>query len=382
MNGHSRRRRWVWLCAGVLVFAVCVAIPVRRRQLVQDRVVAAAKSRPASASKSAPAAKRDFQRTLTSAQVAERVALLDVVGDAEGRRNLGLLLDIANDHFDARRYEAAEVVADAIVAIAPNNRDAKGLKEDAARAGINCGSYESLYRKRRERSRSGEEEFEEQPFDEDRGNPHVHLGRATWKRLLQWARNPLRAEPPLPGDVYQPRKVHEDEEIVAIQGKLETCKIDLDFIDSSLYDIVDFIQEFAKINIVIDARVRKDGIPDRKISFASRDHLLKDVLRDLLDQYGLAWTFENRVLLITTVLLAEGKPVLQVHDVHDLLEGGKWSPEALEAQIKDSIETTSWIEREGEVSIALTKNRMLLVVHTPKVQGRIRALLEALRLQK
>ena len=161
---------------------------------------------------------------------------------------------------------------------------------------------------------------------------------------------------------------------------------------------------------MISAEVRREGIPDKKISFAVKDLVLKHVLRLLLQQYDLGYTFENRVLLITQPQMAEGKPVLEVHDVRDLLgkipdfpgpslelavgeEGSDptttfvppedeetiVSAEQLETLIKQNISPQSWTEREGEVSIALTGNQQLLVVHTPKVQEEIRQFLGNLR---
>ncbi len=90
------------------------------------------------------------------------------------------------------------------------------------------------------------------------------------------------------------------EEVAAreLVRKLDEVFIDLDFTDSTLYDIVDYIQEFARINIVISAEVRKAGIPDRKIDFHATSECIGKTLRRLCDDYGLTWKVENYVLLI------------------------------------------------------------------------------------
>lgn len=80
--------------------------------------------------------------------------------------------------------------------------------------------------------------------------------------------------------------------------KLDEVFLDLDFTDSTLYDIVDYIQEFAKINVVISAEVRRAGIPDRKIDFHAASESIGKTLRRVCDAYGLTWTISNRVLLI------------------------------------------------------------------------------------
>ncbi|MEK7469607.1 MAG: hypothetical protein AAB074_19715 [Planctomycetota bacterium] len=90
----------------------------------------------------------------------------------------------------------------------------------------------------------------------------------------------------------------EEAEERALARKLDGVFLDLDFSDSTLYDIVDYIQEFARINIVISAEVRKAGIPDRKIDFHAASEPIGTTLRRLCDRYGLAWRLANRVLLI------------------------------------------------------------------------------------
>lgn len=311
------------------------------------------------------------------------------------------LMEIALNHFDNRRFEKAELVCDEILHLVPKFRPAQELKEDAGRASINK-AYEQFLELRRERFKAQREDMleSEVPYAENR---KVRFPTEDeWRRIVERSASLSLNKGPA---------VKEDDEVLAIKSKLETTKIDLDFTDSTLYDIVDFIQEFAKINIVIAAEVRKEGIPDKKISFAVKDLVLKHVLRLLLQQYDLGYTFENRVLLITQPKLAEGKPVLEVHDVRDLLgkipdfpgpsleltagEGDTGGPsttfvapdteesvvsaEQLENLIKQNISPQSWTEREGEVSIALTGNQQLLVVHTPKVQEEVRAFLSNLR---
>ncbi|GEM_PF-3595108 len=90
-----------------------------------------------------------------------------------------------------------------------------------------------------------------------------------------------------------------DEDVAAIQRVLDTTKIDLDFTDASLEDIIGFIREYAKINIEIDQKVREQGWAEKKITFQMREAVLRNVLNLLLRQYGLGYVFDHRVLLIT-----------------------------------------------------------------------------------
>ncbi|NUN47479.1 MAG: hypothetical protein HUU15_01450 [Candidatus Brocadiae bacterium] len=319
---------------------------------------------------------------------------------ARTKERIKELMGIALEHFDNKRYAKSERVCDEILSLVPKFRPARDLKEDAGRAAINH-SYERFLEMRRERWKMMREDAFEAEIPYSEQEKVRFPNEAEWKKVVDRSRNLSLNEGP---------SVKEDDEVLAIKNKLETTKIDLDFNDATLTDIVDFIQEFARINIVIAAEVRREGIPDKKISFQVKDLVLKHVLRLLLQQYDLGYTFENRVLLITQPQLAEGKPVIEVHDVRDLLgkipdfagpslelavgesgsdpttmftppdtEESVVSAEQLETLIKQNISPQSWTEREGEVSIAMTGNQQLLVVHTPKVQEEIRGFLSNLR---
>ncbi len=83
-----------------------------------------------------------------------------------------------------------------------------------------------------------------------------------------------------------------------MQRVLENTRIDLDFTDASLEDIIGFLREFSRINIEIDQKVREDGTAEKKITFQLRDMPLKSTLKLLLDQYELTYELVNHVLLI------------------------------------------------------------------------------------
>ncbi len=90
----------------------------------------------------------------------------------------------------------------------------------------------------------------------------------------------------------------DDPDVAAIVRVLDNTKIDLDFTDASLEDIIGFIREYAKINIEIDQKVREEGLAEKKITFKMRDAILRNVLDLLLRQYALEYTFDHKVFLI------------------------------------------------------------------------------------
>ncbi|MDQ7779603.1 MAG: hypothetical protein RDV41_07820 [Planctomycetota bacterium] len=342
----------------------------------------------------------DAARRQTQLDAAEAIARTE-----EDRRkmalaeHISLLLKRAIAHFDSREYSQAETLAGEILKIAPNMREAQELKRDALQA-RHVRGYADHLKLRRERWLDVANSMKETlvPYAEDALVRYPD--KIYWDRVLERAKTS--------GGLTQEEA--EDPEVIAVQNTLETSPIDLDFADASLHDIVDFIREYAKINIEISQEVRREGTADKKISFQVKGLVLKSVLRLLLMHYGLDYTFEGKLVLITTPELAAGKPQLQVHDVRDLLRtltdfpgpdlelkstsdagGGMGTAfssdeppppaitgDQLKKLITDSIDPQSWTER-SDVSCELSSNGQLLVVHTPQVQQQVRKFLDKLR---
>ncbi len=299
-------------------------------------------------------------------------------------------------NMDEKHYKKSEELADEILAIDPKFVMAKDLKEDSMRA-RHRKAYRDFLREKIERWKRSIEDMDESliPYDEGRLVRYPDVQR--WQEKSQ--RETI-------GQLEESEIV--DPVVLGIQNKLETLKIDLDFTDANLFDILDFIREFAKINIDIASEVKSEGTADKTITFQMKGLPLKNVLKLLLRQYGLDYSFENQILMVTKPELAQGQPVLEVHDVRDLLrtipdfpgpdiqitlgddtsvsaafteseQKSAITAEALQDLIKQNISPQSWEERQDTVSIALTGNGQLLVVHTPSVQQEIRKFLSSLR---
>jgi tetratricopeptide (TPR) repeat protein len=67
-----------------------------------------------------------------------------------------------------------------------------------------------------------------------------------------------------------------EDEAAEVTLKLASTKLDLDFTDATLYDIVDFVREFAKVNILIDPGVSERA--EKRISFNVRNLALDKAL--------------------------------------------------------------------------------------------------------
>ncbi|MCE9582497.1 MAG: hypothetical protein K8T20_08400 [Planctomycetes bacterium] len=183
----------------------------------------------------------------------------------------------------------------------------------------------------------------------------------------------------------------EEPECAQIREKLMTATLDFDFTESSLYDQVDFIQEFAKVNIVIAADVRKSGIPDLKASVRMDGATAGEVLKKLLETWGLTSRFQNRVLLICA---PSGSPAYGAEciDVADVLSGlhtdegaadpaGEEDPAALRTAqlvrlVKKDVAPSTWTLAGVECFV---RGGQLIVAHVPAAREEVRACIEKMR---
>jgi len=112
----------------------------------------------------------------------------------------------------------------------------------------------------------------------------------------------------------------EDPDILAIERKLDTMKIDLAFEETKLQEILDFIRDFSGLNIHIDGAVLANIDPSKTLNFKLKDATLRNVLKLLLNQVGLDYRItEEKVVLITDPKSAGGGNVLELHDIRDIL---------------------------------------------------------------
>ena len=132
---------------------------------------------------------------------------------------------------------------------------------------------------------------------------------------------PARAEETPPADLASAEAASKaDSSKQAIQARLQNLKIDLDFTDSPLADVIDFIRDFAQINIVVDPRVYEAATdPDIKVSVKVHDLPLRLALKLLLESRRLAMTYRDGVLMILPPAEAAKEVVMKIYDVRDLL---------------------------------------------------------------
>ncbi|MEW6027100.1 MAG: hypothetical protein AB1599_07395, partial [Planctomycetota bacterium] len=211
--------------------------------------------------------------------------------------------------FEQKRFEEAERLARTILELAPQFKHAEELKKEAIRARHYTVSAKYV-QLRSERFRAFYDDFKDTviPYADDRP---VRYDPDVWKTTS-------RRKPP---SVIISR-TEDDPEIVEIKRKLKTIRHDfkLDGNDT-LYNVTDYIQQQYKIPIIYASDVRQEGTPDEKKTLSLTGLPLEIGLKNLLEQYGLAYGFDTtlKCLKINKITAIEDELEWRVHNVDDIV---------------------------------------------------------------
>jgi hypothetical protein len=193
-----------------------------------------------------------------------------------------------------------------------------------------------------------------------------------------------------------------DKTVAILKGKTVT----MDFKDAPIGAVIRFMAESTGVNMVLDPAVLEAFANEGKTVIMRLDKLAAlDALHVILRFNGLAWTWRNGVVFITTPDRMVGKPYVRLHEVRGILgpildrpgsvrdlfrayegdQGGRES-EALESvhpmvledlvcMIRESIATDTW--ESGLYGISVSGGN-LVVNHERKVHEAIHDLLRSI----
>jgi len=162
----------------------------------------------------------------------------------------------------------------------------------------------------------------------------------------------------------------------------------LEFIETPLQDVVDYLKELHGIEIQIDFRALEEvGIPtDTPLTKNLKGVTLRSALRLLLRELDLTYVIQDEVLLITTPEEAECHLTTKVYPVADLVRfrdesGEEWADfDSLIEILTSTVEPTTWDCVGGSGSIAPFENNLSIVVsQTQEGHREIERVLENLR---
>jgi type II secretory pathway component GspD/PulD (secretin) len=317
-------------------------------------------------------------------------------------RKIARLLELAYMAFDQKHFDRCIKLCDEILIIDPHYTVAKELREDSEKTRHKEEYYSILAKKIEEWKRlTDDDEKATIPWSQTVRFPSREEWAEISKRITE---SVIKHEGGVGG-------AEEDPDILAINRKLDTMKIDLAFENTKLDDILAFIRDFSGLNIVVDAANASAVDPNKTITFKVKDLVLKNVLKLLLQQIGLDYRItEEKVVLLTDPKKAGGGNVLELHDIRDILvklqdfqgpkvelvspsKGGggpltgatftldepkesSIGQEQIVDLIKENIAPGTW---EGEQTIDKTPNQQLLVNAPPKVHRELREFLGKIR---
>ncbi len=164
----------------------------------------------------------------------------------------------------------------------------------------------------------------------------------------------------------------------------------IDFVETPLQDVVDYLKDLHRIEIQIDIKVFKDtGMdPSTPISRNLKGISLRSALKLMLRDLDLAYVIQDEVLLITTPENAGTHLATKVYPVADLVvcrngKGQLWDDyDTLSDAIRGTIQPTTWDENGGPGSIAgasLGTAKVLIVSQTQDVHQQITDVLVQIR---
>jgi hypothetical protein len=167
----------------------------------------------------------------------------------------------------------------------------------------------------------------------------------------------------------------------------KTC---LEFRDTPLCDVVEYLKDQHHIEIQLDKKAMDDvGVaPDVPITRSVKGVSLRSGLKLLLDDLGLTFEIRSEVLMITTPEKAEAHLTTVVYDVADLVtcrdeKGELWEDyDQLIETITSTIKPTTWDSVGGPGSIApgtFNSAKVLVISQTDDIHEEIDSLLENIR---
>ncbi len=164
----------------------------------------------------------------------------------------------------------------------------------------------------------------------------------------------------------------------------------VEFVETPLQDVIDYLKDCYHIEIQLDAKALKDvGVdPTTPITKNLKGISLWSALELMLRELKLTYVIQDEVLLITTPKEAASHLTTKVYPVADLVvcrnsKGESWDDyDTLSDAITATIQPATWDQNGGSGSIAgasLGKAKILIVSQSQDVHQQITDLLEQIR---
>jgi len=208
----------------------------------------------------------------------------------------------------------------------------------------------------------------------------------------------------------------EDEpiEIQHIKRILNTRTVTLSFSDTSLANVISFLQDITGLNLVIDPRIDAEVT----LTLRLRDIVLKNALQLIMDQTGYMYIFKENTIFITEQGTIPGQGIFEIYNVSDVLakvpnfegpdvrvfdpegggaggggapggisfdddegesEGEPFGPDELIELIRAATGDENWPEEAGGFGTIEHHRGQLIVINTREIHKKVEQILDNLR---
>ncbi len=196
-----------------------------------------------------------------------------------------------------------------------------------------------------------------------------------WKELLS------KRRPRGIADMDEAGSVLEDPEILTINRKLDSMKIDLAFENTKLEDILAFVRDYSGLNIVVDAAVQANVDPQKGVTFKGTDLTVGKSLQLLASRFGLDYrvTDEKVVLLTDPKKAASGRLRGEDREILDKLKSIRITIDMKDAPLTAVVDYVREISGLNIHIVGIEnpdRERVSLCIQDAALDGALRMLLE------
>lgn len=155
--------------------------------------------------------------------------------------------------------------------------------------------------------------------------------------------------------------------------------VDVEFLDTPLRDVADFLGDQVKTKVFLDEKaLKEEGVAlDEPINLYCEKTPLYLILNRMLHPKDLEWYFENKMLFITTRIAAQEILVTKYYPVKPLLDAG-YSQQVIVDLVQQMTEGP-WVDIDGTGGELMFVGRMLAVRQSYPAHRETAQLLEALQ---
>ncbi|MEK7866050.1 MAG: hypothetical protein AAB434_05160 [Planctomycetota bacterium] len=303
------------------------------------------------------------------------------------------LFQQAQDHLEAGHYELAERLCDDILVLDPNSFKTEDLKSICRSAKHDDESRHNAVRQLDEMRRWQESVNAKMLSQTD---TITFTDRESWDKINR------RQPRGFGGSADEMSDVDRE-----VKAKMRDTKISLNFTDAPLPDVVTFLREYTRLNILID-EASIEAPADKKITFRVDELAFEQAFDLILKMLDLAYKIEQGTIIITTREKIAMDTRLELYDVQDLVvslidfpgpnislappaegeEGGggatieeqasskPFTGEDLKELIKNNVAKGTWDTAPNSIEFS---NGLLITRHTPDTHRAIQKLLNDVR---